>query len=487
MAKNFAISATISAIDKFTSPMKGITRGLDGNFGRALGNVGRQASAVGTHLRSLLGPMALLGGAASIGGVVSLVKGFASGADEIGKFSRQVGLSAESYQELRFAADRAGVGQELFNSSMVAFSKRVGEAKVGTGGLFTILNKMSPALLDQVTAAKSNEEALTLMLNALNKIQDPAARSALAAAAFSRSGVAMTRVAEQGADGLAALRAEAKRLGVVIGTESTKDAEAFQDAMTNLTGSFSGLQNVIGAQLLPVIQPLIEQLTEFVVVNKEIIGSKIGAFVKSFAEAIAKIDFAAVLDGVMGLANLLGRAITFVGGIENAFIGFVALMNGPLIVSILSLLGSLGKLVFFLKGPLLTLIPLVGTALKALGVAALANPIGATIAALAGVTALLIANWETVGPFFAGVWAEIRGVFQSGADFVQGILDGISGGINRLTSGFQAIGNLFGGGGADWLQFRRFPGSRGSGATVPTIDIASSSLKSSEWRDQSEV
>lgn len=450
MAANFSIFAKIQAIDKFTAPMRKITGGLRGGLGQSLGQVGRNASVVSGHLRGLLGPVALLGGVASVGGMVSLVKSFSSGADEIGKFSRQIGFSTESYQEFRFAADRAGVNQALFNSSMVAFTKRLGEARAGTGGLFTILNKLSPAFLEQLKATKSNEEALSLLLKGMSKIKDPATRAALAAGAFSRSGVAMTRVAEQGAEGIAALRAEAQRLGVVIGTESTKEAEAFQDAMTNLTGSFSGLQNVIGGQLLPVIQPLIEQLTNFVVTNREIIGTKITAFVKSFAESVAKIDFGAVLDGVLSLVNLLGRAINFVGGIENAFIGLVAIMNGPLIVSIVSLLSSIGKLVFFLKGPMLTLLPLVGAGLKALALLVVANPIGATIAAIAGATALLIANWETVGPFFSGVWADIMSVFQSGADFVNGILDGITGGIGRLTSGLQAVGNFLGisGGGA---------------------------------------
>ena len=469
MAKTFQIKSVIKAVDQFTAPMKRITGGLRGNFGQALGNVGRNAASVGRQVRSILGPVAILGGAASVGGVVSLVKGFSSGADEIGKFSRQVGLSTSAYQKYQFIADRAGVSQSIFNSSMVAFSKRLGEARAGTGGLFTILNKISPAFLQQVTAAKSNEEALSLMLNALDKIEDPATRSALAAGAFSRSGVAMTRVAEQGADGIEALKKTFEELGIEISEKAIADAEKFQDKMTNLGGAFSGLKNIIGAQLLPTFVPLIEQMTAFVVANRNVIGTKISEFVKSFAGAIAKVDFTAILDGVLSLANMLGRAINFVGGIENAFIAFVAIMNGPLIVSIVSLLGSLGKLLFFLKGPLLTALPLVGAALKALGVAAVANPIGAAVAVMAGAAALLIANWEKVSPFFDALLSGIRDSFQSTVDFINGILDSIFGGIDRLTSGVKAVGKFFGvGGSSDSSSQGRTVAAAQSRSVLPT-------------------
>ena len=460
---DFSIKAVISAVDKFTAPMRRITGSVSGPLGKTLGEVGRKAGAVGSQVRSILGPISLLGGIASVGGVVSLVNSFQTGGDEIAKFSRQVGLSAEAYQELQFAADRSGVSQEKFNSGLDTFAKRIGKAKAGTGVLFSFLSKASPELLKQVQAAKSNEEAFTLMTAAIAKVGDPNQKQALADAAFGI--LDMSRVAEGGVEGLSAVRKEARALGLVISTESAQAAEAFNDTMTNMHAALSGVQNVIGAQLLPILQPLIEKFTAFVVANRELIGSKITEFVSVFANRLAQIDIGKVFDGLMSFFNLLGRGVEFVGGLENAFILFVGFMNGPLIVSILSLAGSIGKLLFLLKGPLLTVLPIIGTALKALGVAAVANPLGAVLVVLAGAAALIIANWERVEPFFSSLWEGISGTFTSSIEFISGIIDGILGKIQGFTSGVQAVGRFLGFGGGE--QAAGGSQAAGSGLNAP--------------------
>src|SRR5690606_26951418 len=59
-------------------------------------------------------------------------------------------------------------------------------------------------------------------------------------------------------------------------------------------------------------------------------------------------------------------------------------------------------------------LPLVATGLRAIGLALTANPIGIAVAAIAGAAYLIYRNWDRVGPYFAGLWGEIKAGFSGG-------------------------------------------------------------------------
>lgn len=79
-----------------------------------------------------------------------------------------------------------------------------------------------------------------------------------------------------------------------------------------------------------------------------------------------------------------------------------------------------------------TALPLVATGLRLVATAAMANPVGALIGALALGATLIYANWSRVGPFFLGLWAEIK----------QGVAGGLAG-IGALLLNFSPLGFLY--------------------------------------------
>lgn len=184
-----------AAVDRMTQPIRRVNSAVGrlgnaagiGKLARGLRDAASAAGRLGSRLAGVIGPLGAIGGAASIAGLGKIVTDFATGADETSKFARQVGLSTEALQEYQYAADRQGVSQQVFNASLVAFSKRLGELRAGTGGLHTMLKKVNPAFAEQLKNAESTEEAFGLMMKALSNIEDPQRRAALAAAAFSRS------------------------------------------------------------------------------------------------------------------------------------------------------------------------------------------------------------------------------------------------------------------------------------------------------------
>ena len=169
--------------------------------------------------------------------------------DKLGKAAKVYGFTTAALQEYRFVAEQSGVATTQFDANMVALTKRLGEAKSATGPLVSFLKKYDTQLLKNLQSTNSTEEALGLVLEAIDKTTVASEKAAIANAAFSRSGVAMVNMAKD-AD---KLREQAQRLGIVIDKDLVAQAEDASDQLNimnkiisaNLTRAFSTLAPVI--------------------------------------------------------------------------------------------------------------------------------------------------------------------------------------------------------------------------------------------------
>jgi hypothetical protein len=300
MATTLPIKVEVAATDKASQQIRK-TLGRIGKAARAFSaGTGKKVAAFGAAAKTAsdgigkVGATALkFGAAAAAAGVAAgiaagkMLTAWAANADEFAKFSRQVGVSVESLQELRFASERQGVGADVLNKSLEKMSLLIGQAKSGQGALNTYLKKTNPSLLKQVKAARSNEEAFDVLAGAIAGIEDPNRRAALAVAAFGKSGAKMTRLVDGGTEALAALRAEQRKNGVIT-TKAANDAEAFNDRITDLKASLAGIFHVIAARVIPILTPLIARTREWVLANKDLIAGKLEAAVRGIVDAFGK-------------------------------------------------------------------------------------------------------------------------------------------------------------------------------------------------------
>lgn len=272
----FPVAVVLSAVDRATGPLS-----------RSFGKISRGARQVTRAIEraALVGGGALLGMTATAAYAAKrLTISYAREADELGKFARQIGMTAESIQELRFAAQRQGAGGAAeLDKALEMMARRLGEARAGTGQLASFLKRIDPALLRAARAAKSNDEAFNLFADALARTRDPAKRTALATAIFGRAGAKMARLVDGGTEALAALREEARRYGLVT-QEQAREAEAFQDAQENLAWAIRGVKIAIGSELLPVLRPLLDGLRDWIAANRAIIRARIQDVIKQMVE-----------------------------------------------------------------------------------------------------------------------------------------------------------------------------------------------------------
>lgn len=463
MAKRFQMAVVIEAFDRVTAPLRKINskiermqapfrklnlaaKGLFNETGlarvsSAFGRVGRSVGNVAKELQSVAMRVTAVVGAASAA-VFKLVSGFTTAGDNAAKTATRLGVGVEWLQEMRFAADRSGVATATFDMAIQRVGRRIGEfAATGKGEAAPALKALGIQIRDATGNIRPLEAMLPEIADGLRKIESPMIRNAIAMKLFDSEGVALVQLLGEGSDGIAALRREARALGLVISEDAAKSSERFQDRLTNLKSIMSGVRNVIAQALLPVVEKLIVRFGAFLLENRAQIGRYAEEFAKRLPDAIQ--TFTDALKGLMAAAAPIVSVFRWLSetfGTTNTVIGALALIVG-------------GKLIAAIGGLVL--------ALKALGVALALTPVGWFLGAIAaiGAAAFLIAdNWDKVGPFFSQIFGGWKKQFKGFIDFVAGVftldweraigglVDIFKGAFETITGIFKGAANLLGAG-----------------------------------------
>ena len=202
-----------------------------GKASLGLTSLGERARSLATGMRALGGALV---GAAAVGGLATLIDRSISAADAIGKTADKLGVGIEALQELRFAAQLAGVQQQTLDMGLQRFTRRVAEAAKGTGEAKQALTDMGIALRDQHGNIRRSEDLLNDVAEAFKRTEDPAERLRLAFKLFDSEGVAMVNMLVGGADALEATRRHARDLGIVLEEDLVRNAEKARDQLDTL-------------------------------------------------------------------------------------------------------------------------------------------------------------------------------------------------------------------------------------------------------------
>ena len=105
-------------------------------------------------------------------------------ADNLAKTADKIGLSVEGLQELRYAADRAGVDVRKADMGFQRFARRLGEAQQGMGELSGTLKDLGIQLRNSDGSLRSTEAVLNDYAEAVKNAETPQERLRLALKAF---------------------------------------------------------------------------------------------------------------------------------------------------------------------------------------------------------------------------------------------------------------------------------------------------------------
>lgn len=290
-----------------------------------LARVLRRASA---RLKAFGAGVAKIGaGFAAVGAAISAPLAAATGifakfGDQLDKTAARTGLSVEALSELGFAAERSGASLDNVEKAVRKLAVVTRGAQLGQKEFADAFAELG---INVVEFAKLNpEQQFSRIAEALSRVEAPGRRAALAIKLLEESGAQLLPLLSLGANGIEALREEARRLGITIDTETATAAAQLTDALGDVKSQVRAVAVSIGAALGPaltdiirLLNPIVADVIAFVKANKGLVaGVAIGA-AALIALGTALIGVGAVITligvGLGGLATVIGAVLTPVG------------------------------------------------------------------------------------------------------------------------------------------------------------------------------
>lgn len=353
---------------------------------KGLRSASKQLQSFGAGIAKIGGIMSAAGGAI-LAPMVGLVKQFSDVGDAVDKMAGRTGLSAEAVSELGHAAGLSGTDIGTLENGLRRMQKTVADAADGTETAVDALAKLGLSAAD--LRGLSPDQQMELLAEAISKIEDPGMRAAAAMEVFGKSGTQLLPMFADGAAGIAAMRQEARDLGLVLTGEDAKAAAALNDNLGRMWSTIKAVGLQIGAALAPAATMLAGVITNVV--------SKVVEFVRNNRQMVVTI--AAVAAGL----TIAGTAIVGLGGAIT--------LLGMALGGIATGIAAVGAVI----GAILSPIGLVVTGLAAAGVAFFKfTSAGQQLAA-----------W--IGEQFRGLLDEVRGV-------IGGISDALAAGDMTLAA-----------------------------------------------------
>lgn len=246
-----------NGLNKAKSQTKSFSSGIT-----SLGSKASAALAAGLTVAATAAAAAvaaLAAGALALGAaLVSVTKSQFGVVDGLAKTSDKLGIATESLIGLQHAAEQTGVETNELEASMQRMVRGVSEvASTGSGTAKKALDDLG--LSASNLAAKSPDQQLGAIADALQGVENQSDKVRLAFSLFGRSGVGMLNTLKGGSKGLQAFQDEAKELGLVISREQAGKIEAANDAIDRMKKSFIG----IGRQLAVIVAPYVQKVADF--------------------------------------------------------------------------------------------------------------------------------------------------------------------------------------------------------------------------------
>lgn len=295
----------------------------------------RQAlDAAGSRIRSWgagvmkAGAGVMGAGAAITAPLIAAARTFAESGSAMKDMSDRTGVAVAALSELKYAAGLSGATVEDLEGGIRKMQKSIAEAAGGNqeaAASFAALGLSAGRLL-----RLPGEDQLMLIAEALDRVPDPASRAALAMDVLGKGGTSLLPMMQGGAAGLAALRAEAQRLGLVMSAESAESADQLGDAFDRLGMATGSLWKTLGSAVAPALTEQVTWLTSatlavkrYVASHKDVVSTayQVGGALVIAGQALSAVGVSVYGVGlaVSGLSKMLG----VIGGVVGFSLNIV--------------------------------------------------------------------------------------------------------------------------------------------------------------------
>ncbi len=315
MSKEFSLSARFSLnTEPFEKALKSVRKHVR-SFDRAFSNALNQAGTIGATLAK---PFAALSGvgAISLSGAVSQ---FVTLGDSIDKAALRAGVATGALQRLRVAAMLSGMRQEQMDNAIAKLSLQLGKAASGqNANLVQMFKELNIQWKDSSGKARDAASVMREIADAVKANEDPTKRAIILNNIFGDDlGKFLVPALKDGAAGLDEMAKKADDLGTIIDPQDVQNAAALGDKFGIFKLVIDSLIARMGGKLAPILMKLIDKFQAIVVANRELISNKAAEAVNAMSNALDRVDFAAIGDGISTSLKWISRFIDAMGGLGN--------------------------------------------------------------------------------------------------------------------------------------------------------------------------
>jgi len=223
----------LKQIERAGKPAKSSLKGVDAVASEVKSSIGQMTDRLGpagSGLRALgpFGAAAAIGLGAVVAASAAAAKAGAEAADalaRIGDEADQLGLAAEEYQALQFAAKGLRIEQAALSGALATFKKITDEAALGTGEFFSSMKLLNPELVEQVARTDDLSARLALVKSAFAAASSETERNTILVRTFGDSGAEAGRALLQMEGSLGDLTDTARRSGIVFSEDLIRSAQ----------------------------------------------------------------------------------------------------------------------------------------------------------------------------------------------------------------------------------------------------------------------
>lgn len=327
-------------------------------FGKSLNDTvskaessGGKFSALGATLKGIgiaMGTAFVAVGAAAVSSAKSLTDmtvGAAAYADEILTTSTIAGVSAESLQAYKYAAELVDVSMETLTGSMAKQIRSMSSARDGSADMIEAYSRLGVAVSNADGSLRNGEDVYWETIDALGKMEEGAERDALAMKIFGKSAQDLNPLIAQGSAGIAELTEEAKRMGAVLSDETLAQLGKFDDSVQRLKSGSDAAKNALGTVLLPQLQILADEGV-----------SLLGDFTKGLQDAGGDFTKISQVIGstVGGIADMV---LSNMPAVVQVGMDIVGAVGSSLLANLPMLIDTANQLIFTLLEGLISALP----------------------------------------------------------------------------------------------------------------------------------
>ena len=368
---------------------------------------------------SVFAPFAAAG-VAGVGSMLALGSTIGDIGGTIDDTAQRTGITTEAISELGYAAELAGADLPTLESGLVKMQRTLAAASEGSKTAQAALADLGLSLGD--LSSLSQDDQFAAIAERIAGIDDPAKKTAASMAIFGKAGQKLLPVLNAGSDGIAAMRKEARDLGVSMSQRDATAAADFGDAVENLQRSVKSVGFTLASTLAPIligtvkhISAVIGGVTNWVKANRGIIiGIAVG--VAAFAALGAAI--AATGIAITGLSFVFGALISAVNALSSlAAFAFTPLGIGIAVVA--AAVAGLGYLFFTATDMGREALGYLVDTVKQL-VGEIVDSFGAISTALGAGD--ITAAWDVVTSYLSLQWTRVIGVMMSAWETLSGFI-----------------------------------------------------------------